>query len=454
MNPLDPAPGKEVERLGESTPTISHFSFFQRITSALPWRTRWLLGSMIILGLLALIAGRPLQRQYLTYLLLRSDAPSPEVLSSLIEQMSNRQSLLLRLWHTQRIPHRRFVVNYLGGIMNIQSNLFQSMVPVLVEAASDADLPTRELAMAALAKLKHPQARPLVWEQLNDPDPASRLLGLQSLRRMADSNEVAMAVGFLSDQDPRVVVAAGLVLQHATGQDFGFKSHLALPRFTSSDRTNPPPPPDLPAISQSLQRWRNWWNVHQVEHSILAPRPSAPSHTAFLPAPDFNLEDSDGKLVRLSDYRGKPVLLAFWSLDAPIALEDAPALNALNRHHVAVLGICLPPLPSCADEHQHDHDSEHAHHQHHETPSPSSSPAQTRVLVQATIQEKQINYPILIDEDGKVGLRCGVEDLPTYVLIDAHGMICRLFPGNRTQPVLEAIVNQAVGGQMTGKVFK
>ena len=29
------------------------------------------------------------------------------------------------------------------------------------------------------------------------------------------------------------------------------------------------------------------------------------------PAPDFELRDTDNRLIKLSDYRGKPVVLAF-----------------------------------------------------------------------------------------------------------------------------------------------
>jgi hypothetical protein len=148
-----------------------------------------------------------------------------------------------------------------------------------------------------------------------------RLIGLQNLRSVAASNDVPIAMRLLDDPEPRVVVAAALVLRQATGHDFGIRSTHALPQFTCID-TNPPPAPDLPRIKQGVQRWKEWWISHQAE----SPTPSATRephrHAVRLPTLDFTLQDSTCKPIRLSQFRGKTVLLSFWSSDAPASLDD------------------------------------------------------------------------------------------------------------------------------------
>lgn len=449
LNQPSPTPRSSPECVSEIPITDTPPSFFQRIKRGLlrrDQRLRCALAAFVLLALL--IFWRPLQRECLTFLLLRSDAPSPEVLSEVIERTSDPKSLLLRFWNTQRIPHRHFVLSYLGRIVNSESNLFRAMESVVVDATSDADVTTRELAFAALTRTKHPQLRQLALEQLEDADPAVRLLGLQSLRSIARSNDVPVAIRMLNDPDARVIVSAGLVLRQATGQDFGIKSSLALPRFTSIDNTNSAPPPDLAAINQGVQRWRDWWKDHQAEYPESLQPQRKPRSIARLTALDFRLGDSEGKIEHLSDYRGKVVLLAFWTLDAPVSLDDVPALDALrsrSAESVTVLGICVPPAPSCADEHN--QGNEHAHHDHAAS-SPPLETEQGRTLVQQTMLERKSNFPMLIDSKGIVGSRFNVEELPTYVLIDRQGMIRRRFVGNRTKPVLEAMVKDVTENKM------
>ena len=49
---------------------------------------------------------------------------------------------------------------------------------------------------------------------------------------------------------------------------------------------------------RSGQRQKNWFKMNK----LIAPGELAP---------DFELKDIQGKLVRLSDFRGRPVVLAF-----------------------------------------------------------------------------------------------------------------------------------------------
>src|SRR5882724_1515719 len=53
------------------------------------------------------------------------------------------------------------------------------------------------------------------------------------------------------------------------------------------------------------------------------------SCTTPLPAPDFTAQDVTGKMVKLSDFRGKVVLLNFWASWCGVCKEEKPKLDAM-----------------------------------------------------------------------------------------------------------------------------
>ncbi len=59
--------------------------------------------------------------------------------------------------------------------------------------------------------------------------------------------------------------------------------------------------------------------------------PSTTSVVAGETAPDFQLEDTEGKLVSLSALRGKVVLVNFWATWCPPCREEMPSMERLNE---------------------------------------------------------------------------------------------------------------------------
>jgi peroxiredoxin len=138
------------------------------------------------------------------------------------------------------------------------------------------------------------------------------------------------------------------------------------------------------------------WLLMDQRQQIAAQSRPASDTVAHAPAPDFELMASDGQVVRLSELRGKVVLLNFWATWCPPCKAEMPDLNALQRKYGAdrdfvVLGI---------------NDMENA----------------TDVV--AFAEREGIAFPLLLDPDGRVIKDLfDVRYLPTSMIIDREGNI-------------------------------
>ncbi|MGB5337502.1 MAG: TlpA disulfide reductase family protein [Gammaproteobacteria bacterium] len=121
-------------------------------------------------------------------------------------------------------------------------------------------------------------------------------------------------------------------------------------------------------------------------------------------APDFVLEDMDGKRHTLQDYRGQVVLLNFWATWCPPCRREMPALEALYRK--------LQDQPFVVLAVNQWEDADH---------------------VFAYTGELNVfpSFPILFDPQSSVSAEYGVKGLPTSFLIDQQGRVTHRALGGR-----------------------
>ena len=421
-----------------TAPTNASESSRQRWPKIGP-RDRWWLIGFALFSLVVVLCWKPVRHELVITLALRSDAPSGAVLSELVEGTSDRAPTLERMWRSGNLTVRQFVMEHLKTRLHTEPALAGAMEAIVNEAANDPDLNVREPAMNILAEARSANSMILLRQQSNDADPAVRVLALQQLQRVASSNDVPLAVHLLDDPDPRVTVQAALLLRKTTGLDFGIRSSHALPKFTRSDEA-PLPPFNLDAIRHGAQEWREWWMLHRAEF----PQPSPPPRiiASKLPAKDFALEDSEGRLVHLSDFQGKAVLLCFWKVGNAASFDDVATLKQLQEQEsrrLTVVGIAFDPAvgpqDDCGAGHEHQHN--HAH-----SADPHANCAANKPALKELISRMSINHPVLLDANGSLVFRFNVQEVPTYALIDAQGNLRRRFAGSRELSTWTAMVEE------------
>ena len=120
-------------------------------------------------------------------------------------------------------------------------------------------------------------------------------------------------------------------------------------------------------------------------------------------APDFSLEDLNGKTRSLADFRGRTVLLHFWASWCEPCREEFPALEGLWRS-MGGGGNGLVILAVAEDSAE---------------------------RVAPFVEEHGVEFPVLIDQYGGVMRDYGVRVIPVSVVIDGDGMIKAVLVGPR-----------------------
>ncbi|MEJ2345026.1 MAG: TlpA disulfide reductase family protein [Gammaproteobacteria bacterium] len=120
------------------------------------------------------------------------------------------------------------------------------------------------------------------------------------------------------------------------------------------------------------------------------------------PAPDFDLPDVDGHRHRLSDYRGKLVVLNFWATWCPPCRREMPSMERARR---ALKGDKIVILAVDVGE---DEDT-----------------------VFKFTADFPVRFPLLLDRKGKVVKEYPVVGLPTTYIINAKGYITHRAVGSR-----------------------
>ena len=114
-------------------------------------------------------------------------------------------------------------------------------------------------------------------------------------------------------------------------------------------------------------------------------------------APDFVLKDLQGRVFKLSENRGKPVLLVFGATWCPYCVQEIPRLKEMFAKYtpqgVAIVNIDIE---------------------------------ESQAKVARFADKHKLPYQVLLDETATVANNYGVRGVPNFTLVNKEGLVaCR-----------------------------
>jgi cytochrome c biogenesis protein CcmG/thiol:disulfide interchange protein DsbE len=126
------------------------------------------------------------------------------------------------------------------------------------------------------------------------------------------------------------------------------------------------------------------------------PEQYKPKKSETTKAPDFTLKTTDGKELKLTDYKGKLVILDFWATWCGPCRRGIPDLIEIQKEYkddIVIIGISLDRLTG------------------------------TEKDLIPFMKEFKINYPVVIGTESVTKSYGGIQSIPTSFVLDRKGNV-------------------------------